>query len=95
MSSLGVLYSNVACVFRLSIRDWFFGLLSRLFIYQCSIICMEVKYIDQSLSNYWHILGFDTYIFRRRIADWSIARMIPEVKCFAKNKKREEASNFN
>jgi hypothetical protein len=27
MSSLCVLYPNVACVFRLSIRDWFFGLL--------------------------------------------------------------------
>jgi hypothetical protein len=40
---------------------------------------MEVKYIDQSFSNYWHILGPDTYIFRRRIADWSIARMNPEV----------------
>ena len=56
---------------------------------------MEVKYIDQLFNNYWHILGSDTYLFRRRIADWSIARMNSEVKCFTKNKKREEASNFN
>jgi len=21
---------------------------------------MAVKYIDQSFSNYWHVLGFDT-----------------------------------
>jgi hypothetical protein len=56
---------------------------------------MEVIYIDQLFSKYWHILGFDIYIVRRRIADWSIARMNPDVKCFAKNKKREEASNFN
>ena len=65
---------------------------------------MEVKYIDQSFSNYWHILGSDTYIFRRRIADWSIARMNPEVTSHrlffldisvSPKKKREEASNFN
>ena len=41
--------------------------------------CKAVRYIDQSDNSSWRVLGFDTYIFNRFIADWSVENMNPNV----------------
>jgi hypothetical protein len=49
------------------------------FIFERSIKCKTVKYIDQLDNRFQRMLGFNTPRFRRLIADWLVENMNPVV----------------
>ena len=44
-------------------------------IFVCPIICNTVQYIHYRTTASWHVLSFDTQIFSRLIAEWSVENM--------------------